>query len=249
MNKPLPSVSTLIGESWNQFKATWNESSKVSMWILYLSLVGFGLSIIEKLAPGIRIWLFPIDIAIAVVSVWVGIRLMQAMFDIEDGKKPDLSKEIQKKAWTLFVPMLWIGLLQGFITLGGLLLLIVPGIYLGLALSFSQYYLLSENKRGLASLSASRALVKGRWWATWWRMFAGNLVLGLGIAAIAIIATLVIGLATGPANFLTALREPQLADPLIVGIQNLVQGMISAAFLPLTTLYGVKVFRALEKTR
>ena len=249
MNTALPNVRTLLKDTWNQFKDTWNESSKVSMWILYLSLVGFGLSVIEKLAPSLRIWLIPIDIAIAVVSIWVGIRILQTMLDIEDGKKPDLSTEGQKKAWKLFWPMLWIGLLQAIITLGGLLLLIIPGIYLGLALHFAQYYLITENKRGLASLSASRALVKGRWWATWWRMFAGNIVIGLGIGLILIVATIIIGIATGPVNFATALREPQLADPLITGIHNLVQGMISAAFLPLTALYGVKIFRALEKTR
>jgi hypothetical protein len=134
MNTALPNVRTLLKDTWNQFKDTWNESSKVSMWILYLSLVGFGLSVIEKLAPSLRIWLIPIDIAIAVVSIWVGIRILQTMLDIEDGKKPDLSTEGQKKAWKLFWPMLWIGLLQAIITLGGLLLLIIPGIYLGLAL-------------------------------------------------------------------------------------------------------------------
>ncbi|MCC7357726.1 hypothetical protein IT408_04470 [Candidatus Uhrbacteria bacterium] len=249
MNKTLPSVITLIKESWNQFKNTWNESSKVSMWILYLSLVSFFLSIIEKFAPNARTWLFPIDITIAVISIWVGIRMMQVMLDIEDGKKPNLTKEIQKKAWSLFWPMLWIGLLQGIVTLGGVLLLIIPGIFIGFAVTFAPYYLLDENKRGLTSLSASLALVKGRWWATWWRLFAGNMIIGLGIVSLIVLANICIGLAIGQTNFMIAIRNPQLADPLVIGIQNLIEGIISAAFLPFITLYSVKVFRALEKSR
>lgn len=248
MNK-LPSASTLLGESWNQFKATWNESTKVSMWLLYLSLVGFGLALVEKLAPAIRAFLLPIDLGIIIVSVWVSIRLLQTMLAIDEGKKPDLSTQAQKDAWKFFWPLFWIGLLQTIITIGGLILLIIPGIYLGLALSFAQYLAITENKRGLAALSASRALVKGRWWATWWRMFVGNLVIGFGIGAIMIVSMIAIGLLTGPANFIASLRDPALADPLINGIQNLVQGMVTAACLPLSILYTVKVFRALEKTR
>lgn len=249
MNTQLPSTMDLLGDSWKQFKETWNESTKVSMWLLYVSLVSFGLALIEKLAPGIRQWFFLVDIAVAVVGVWVGIRITQAMLEIEAGKKPDLSTEAQKGAWKFFWPLLWVGLLQGIIVLGGLILLIVPGIYLGVALSFSQFYLLTENKRGLASLAASRALVKGRWWATWWRLFAGNIVMGFCIALLVGIAMVAVGLLTGPTNFIASLRDPSMADPLINGIQGLIQGMASAAFMPLTVLYTVKIFRALEKTR
>lgn len=249
MNNQLPSVRNLLGESWSQFKETWNESTKVSMWLLYLSLVSFGLALIEKLAPGIRDWFFLIDIAVAVVGIWVGIRITQAMLDIDAGKKLDLSTEAQKGAWKFFWPLIWVGLLQGIITLGGFILLVLPGIYLAVALSFTQFYLLTENKRGLAALAASRALVKGRWWATWWRVFAGNIVLGLGIALLIGIAMVAVGLVTGPTNFIASLRDPAMADPLINGIQGLVQGMASAAFMPLTVLYSVKLFRALEKTR
>lgn len=48
----------------------------------------------------------------------------------------------------------------------GLVLLIGPGIYLSLTLSFYAYFIVLEKQGGLAALKSSQRLVSGHWWRT-----------------------------------------------------------------------------------
>ncbi len=249
MNTPLPTVSALLSETWNQFKTTWNDSTKVSIWMLYIGLANFAMSLIQKVAPDARIYFFPIDIALAILSMWVGIRITQAMLDVEDKKKIDNTPETQRKAWSFVLPTIWVGFLQSLIILGGFLLLIIPGIYLAIALTFAQYFVLTHNKRGVAALSASYELVKGRWLQAFWRLFAGGMIIGLGIIILMMAAIFLVGLIAGPEQFLSGMQDPNQNEDLVAGVIKPVQAMIMTAVLPLSALYGVKVFRTMEKTR
>ncbi len=74
-----------------------------------------------------------------------------------------------KKALSLFVPILGVGILMGAIVAGGLLLFIVPGIVFCVWFSLSYPLVVFEGKRGLDALMVSRELVKGRFWPVLWR--------------------------------------------------------------------------------
>lgn len=62
--------------------------------------------------------------------------------------------------------LLWLGLLYGLGVTLGLLLLIVPGIWLAWAWLLAMPALLIEGVRGRAALKRSFDLVRGRWWRT-----------------------------------------------------------------------------------
>src|SRR5258706_8350382 len=84
-------------------------------------------------------------------------------------------KDAYRKSLVLALPSFVIALLSIVIILGGFLLLIIPGIYLAIAYSFSQYALFSDNKRGMEALRASKFYVKGNWWG----VFGRGLLFGL----------------------------------------------------------------------
>lgn len=81
----------------------------------------------------------------------------------------------------------------------GLLLLIVPGIYLAVAWSSAVPVLIFEGSRGRAALRRSRELVRGQWWPT----FGVVLVAGLaGLTATLVssaVGELILGGASGTA--------------------------------------------------
>lgn len=56
------------------------------------------------------------------------------------------------------------GLFYGMVVMGGLILLVIPGIYLAGALALFLAPLLFENAGARASLSRSRQLMRGNWW-------------------------------------------------------------------------------------
>lgn len=65
-----------------------------------------------------------------------------------------------------FHSILWIVMLGGFLTVLGLVLLVIPGIYLAVAFAVALPVLMTEGLRGRTALGRSRHLVKGRWWKT-----------------------------------------------------------------------------------
>jgi hypothetical protein len=69
--------------------------------------------------------------------------------------------------------LLWIGIITGVMVVVGLILLILPGVYLIVALSMSVPVLILEGQRGMAAISRSMSLVSGRWWPTCGRIVVG----------------------------------------------------------------------------
>ncbi|MGZ6954143.1 MAG: hypothetical protein ACXVJX_18790 [Acidimicrobiia bacterium] len=62
--------------------------------------------------------------------------------------------------------IIWVSLLAGISAILGLVLCVLPGVYLWVAFSVSVPALLIENDKGTKALSRSRVLVRGRWWPT-----------------------------------------------------------------------------------
>ncbi len=61
------------------------------------------------------------------------------------------------------------------------LLLLIPGIYLGIVWAFAIYAVVLENCSVFESLKYSQSLVKGRWWPVFGSMLAGILIILPGI--------------------------------------------------------------------
>lgn len=87
---------------------------------------------------------------------------------------------------TLFFPLIWLIILMAVTTLGGMVMLIIPGIFLSISLVFSQYMLVLEGRRGSDALSQSREYIKGYWWAVFGRV----LLLGIVTFALYVIVSI-----------------------------------------------------------
>ncbi len=73
--------------------------------------------------------------------------------------------------------ILWVTVLSILLTVLGFVLLIVPGVYLAVALSVVVPVLMLEDRKGRKALGRSRELVKGRWWPTFGVFLLGLLII------------------------------------------------------------------------
>ncbi|MEK7116077.1 MAG: hypothetical protein AAB879_01640 [Patescibacteria group bacterium] len=244
MQKSLPSALDLIKDSWSLFTTSWNELVKISIWFLYIGLAHFALAVLQKIAPTAETILFiPVFVAMIILEIWISVRLMRAVLAVDSGKKPDRSRAERALAWRLWLPLVLVGMLQGFIILGGIVLFILPGIFLFVAISFSQFCLIDQDLRGLKAISASYQLVKGRWFAVLWRMFATGFIFGLGVMIVVGVLLAILAALAGQ----SALREN--VHPLVSGTFALFQSIVQAAVIPLFVIVHMKIYRALKQTR
>ncbi len=84
--------------------------------------------------------------------------------------------------------LLWLGIIVTVMVGIGFVLLIIPGVYLFVALAFAIPVLMLEGLRGMTAISRSMSLVSGRWWPTF-----GRLLVGLILYIVAIFLVGVIG--------------------------------------------------------
>jgi hypothetical protein len=85
--------------------------------------------------------------------------------------------------------LLWLGIIVTVMVGIGLILLIIPGVYLFVALAFVIPVLLLEGMRGMAAISRSMSLVTGRWWPTFGRLVVGLILIIVGVFLVGVIGS------------------------------------------------------------
>lgn len=96
---------------------------------------------------------------------WLGATLYQTVHSIlEDNEKITFTQAYTKSKDKIWI-FLGVNILSVLAIFGGTLLLIVPGIIFSVWFSLSGYLVFSENLSGVKALSASRAYIKGKFWA------------------------------------------------------------------------------------
>jgi len=193
----------------------------------------------EETAAVLGIFLVLIQI---VLSIWISLFLIRLVQDLSKNIKPDVP-ELQRKIRGWIGPLLIVTVLTTLSIIGGLLLLIIPGIMFFIWFSFAQISVVLDGKRGMDALSHSRSLVKGRFFKTAWMVLSGpifSLILYTLILA-TIVAT--ISLLTGQ-NLDAALAESPPAW--IIVIDMLGQLFI---LLPILLIYHVLVYEEFKKPR
>jgi uncharacterized membrane protein len=89
----------------------------------------------------------------------------KAVGDAYLGSKPDWRTSL-RFAMRRFHSVLWVSILVGIASTLGLVLIILPGIWLWFSYSVAVPALLFEGHKGTNAMKRSFQLVKGRWWAT-----------------------------------------------------------------------------------
>ncbi|MFH1631403.1 MAG: hypothetical protein ABIA47_00035 [bacterium] len=138
-----------------------------------------------------------------------------------------------------------LGAISVLLTFAGALAGVVISIMLTIELNFIGFELILENNRGGKALSASRALVKGRFWKTFWRLIIPKLVFYFGgflVQAVLMVLFSVL-LATAAS----------MGDETVLRISNMFAHVISIATVvlvtPIVVLADYLVFDSLRKNR
>src|SRR3989344_5853909 len=77
----------------------------------------------------------------------------------------------------------WVIFLRGLAAVGGVLLLVIPGIIFAVWFCLANYAFVFEGTTGVKALSASKELVKGYWWPVFSRLLV-LLIIAMAISSI-----------------------------------------------------------------
>jgi Membrane domain of glycerophosphoryl diester phosphodiesterase len=176
--------SVVVREAWELYKAHWRTFVPLAL-IVYLILGAIAL--VFGLIFG---WLGIIISALASIvgTFWLQGALVEAVQDVRDGKQDLSIGEMFTRVQPRLPSLIAAGLLAGLGIAIGLVLLIVPGLFLLTIWSLIVPAIVIEGKSAGESFTRSRELVRGNGW----NVFG---VIVITIAAV-IVASIIVGLAT-----------------------------------------------------
>lgn len=247
MLSPLPNAWDLITDSWRAFTKTWDTTVRISAWFIATGILqAAGGIMLERGNAGAAVTVICMLLA-GFLAICLTIALYRAVLGLERGQTPKTDpKDIWMDARSLILPLLLVGLLQGLAVFGATLLFVIPGIYMGIRLGFSQLVLIEKGLRGRAALAESWTLTKDRFWALFGRQLAGGALFGFGIGMLVAVAVIIVMLLAGPAFADTITQEDNATGN---GVITIISSIIQAAFVPLMVIFQVKLLRALERGR
>lgn len=181
----LLSASALFGQAWEIYKKRWGTLTVIVLipfiiLTVVVSLSGvfvaaFMLPIVlgvSSFSPILLVVLIPI---LVVVSVILGL-LVQAwsqtalVYAIKDREENIGVIESYRRARKKVFSYLWVVILSGLVVVGGMILLVVPGIIFMVWISFGLVVVVMEDQKGLKALLVSREYVRGNWGGVLWRL-------------------------------------------------------------------------------
>jgi hypothetical protein len=181
----LDPVGKLFHDAWESYKAHF--STFVKILIIPSVLVAAGNLIATRGGAVVAGAGGLISFIGLIILIFAGIALMFAVIAGTD------FAESYRRSPGVFWSLVWVSILGGVITLGGLVMLIVPGIMMGIWFVFSGYIVIAENRRGLNTLTQSREYTRGYWWALLGRLLLMYLAVGIVCVVISVPLTLIFG--------------------------------------------------------
>lgn len=172
---PLKPFGVLLNEAWALFRSRLKT-------LVILAVILAALGFISALLS-LTIILIPVPF-IALVIVTLVFSLAQ-IYAVSGEPKP--VGQLLGQAWKLWWPYLWTSLLAALVIMGGFSILIIPGIILGVYLSFMMFVFALEGLRGRAALRRSHSYVQGAWFDVFWRMLVAGLMAGLALWVVGLI--------------------------------------------------------------
>lgn len=172
----LPPVGSLLGKAWEIYQRRFGTLLLLVLFAAFsvvfsvLLFVAIG-ALLSQLAPDMRRALMAGGALTGVIAgmgvmFWGIGAFICAVADESLGAKSAL-----EKGWLLFGPFLWLFSLTGFITGGGFLLLIIPGIIFSVWFGFAKFILVTEGGKGMDAMLKSKEYVRGRWGEVFGRLF------------------------------------------------------------------------------
>lgn len=225
---PAPSVGGQLQSLGSLLRNSWRVYRNLFKVFFGLVLITFVASVLPVVTLQVSLIVSAVEIFLAaILSVITSIAMVDVIVtDGADGVASSLQKGMK-----LFWPYVWVVFLVGLVVMGGLFLLIIPGLIMGVMLEFSSYALIAENKRGLDALAQSWYYIKGRAWSIVWRLLV------IGIISLAVVLIL---------GTLTKLGHGSYDQNLIY---TLVKNLISAILEPFALIYVILIYRDLKQIK
>lgn len=165
--------STLEGDwprAWGIYKHSRDAISKNVSTYLLVVIGSFGilfaLGLILQMIFGRKVGVYIYDVVSYLIVIWVTIALVNVYLASVRGKSIELEESIKTTA-SLWGRMLLLQVLIWLTIIGGLILLIVPGIIFQLRLSLATYYLVDKDMSVMEAYKASWEVTKGNLGKIW----------------------------------------------------------------------------------
>jgi len=198
----LPGMGDLLKRTFSVYKARLGTFLGIMVFPLICSVfflilpANFKKNLLLGISLFIIFWL-----AVMVTSLWSSVSLLYAIKEREE--KIGIVESF-RKGWHKIISFVWISILAGFITLGGFLLFIIPGIIFAIWFAFPIYVLVSEDLRGMNALFRSKQLVSGKWGSVALRLFT------IGVIALVIYSVIFF-----PLSFFVGKKAADIGDSII----------------------------------
>jgi hypothetical protein len=211
----LHSIGSLFSDSWKLYKERWQVL--VEIVLLPTLVVALGYVLLSLGSP------FSI---LGGLIVFVGyiifmFSMLPVIFSLHHTAAVDAS---YKATIGWFWPFVWVTILEILAVMGGSIMLIIPGIWLAIALMLMAYVFVIEHRRGVDALRQSKDYIKGYWWAVLGRV----LLLGLLFLAVTIIIEVPVMIVAGNAA------------------RVLVTMVLTLFFVPFSVIYHYIIFENLR---
>ncbi len=166
VKKNLDPIGSLFSGSWNTYKERFSTLAEIILVPAFVMILGYVLRSLGSPFATLGI------IVIFAGEVLFILSSLALIISVHGNTSAD---ESYRASLGFFWPGVWIGILSFLAIMGASIMLIIPGIWLAVAMSFFDYALVIENRRGIDALRQSREYVKGYWWP----VFGRTLLLGL----------------------------------------------------------------------
>jgi hypothetical protein len=239
MGSELPKSRQILKEAWAIYKNRFKTLVIISLiptviYLLLILIIGDGQNpgIVDHAqlgSFGIAGIILGIVAAILIIYlyVWGSISALYAIRDQSLGWK-EAYIQSQNKIGAYF----FTGLLAGLATMGGFILLIVPGIIFGLWFSQSPYIVVEEGLKNTAALKRSKYYVKGRIGQIFGKLF----YIGITTFALYIVLTIILEIFAS----VTGIKYNNL---------SWITSIFSLIWTPLITVYSYQVYKYCKSTR
>lgn len=235
----LPGVNTLLALSWQIFKKEPYTFLGFSGWLFVPIVLNLLANIVLPTQfDALADTAFSI-VAYGILSIWVVVAMTITTRQIVTQKTND-SIAISRLAWQFLIPYLLATILTSFLNLVGFALLVVPGILFYVWYAFAPTIILIEGGGFIEAFHKSKALVKGRFGAIFWRLVVGNLAIGLAYLLLFLLLT---------SLYLTSSDlglEAYLNSPVSL-VDQIITAAIDVAILPMFVIYSTVLYLETKK--
>lgn len=209
-------------------------------WLL-LPYAGMVLFTLPKSNSFLELIIFACSVVQAILGLWLGIFIPIVVREIVSKNEKISLVTLQSRAWKILPSVLFVAILEAAVIAGGLIMLIIPGLIFWVWFALSQMAAILDDKKGVAALSYSRELTRGKFWPLAGRLIGGPVIFGLAAALIASILIGLFALASGTSlDTLTGVTPPLWAD--------IISTIIETFSLPFFLIYFTLLYLDLIKT-